>query len=120
MCTIGTASVRTIIVKKSPATASGTATAIADATPLTPCPPNTKMIADATDANAASGATAAQYLPIQVQSFEVYRQEQYQPPGYLLLNRLVYMPLVVDGIEIHLIFLPYRLEMQLVSLKLFL
>ena len=33
--------------------------AIAEGTPLTPWPPKTKIIAEATDAKAASGATAA-------------------------------------------------------------
>lgn len=37
----------------------GTAMAIAEGTPLTPWPPKTKIIAEATDAKAASGATAA-------------------------------------------------------------
>ena len=48
-----------MIVNNKPATARGTAIAIAEETPALPCPPNTKIIADATDAKAASGATAA-------------------------------------------------------------
>ena len=56
--------VRQIIVKNRPATDSGTATAmdveIALFTSVAPpCNPNTMMIADATEARAASGAIAA-------------------------------------------------------------
>ena len=63
-CTIGIAIVRQIIVKNNPATESGIATAIdveiaVCTSVLPPSNPNTMMIADATDASAASGATAA-------------------------------------------------------------
>ena len=51
--------VRQIIVNNNPATAKGTAIAMAEETPSVPCPLSTKIIADATDAKAASGATAA-------------------------------------------------------------
>ena len=66
-CTIGIAIVRQIIVKNNPATDSGIATAIAVEIAvctlvLPPCNPNTMIIADATEANAASGATAAPTL----------------------------------------------------------
>lgn len=50
MCTIPVANVRTMIVNNKPATARGTAIAIADVTPALPWPPSTKIIADAIDA----------------------------------------------------------------------
>lgn len=58
-CTNAVAIVRQIIVNNNPATARGIAIAIAEETPASPYPLSTKIIADATDANAASGATAA-------------------------------------------------------------
>ena len=58
-CTNAVAIVRQIIVNNNPATASGIAIAIAEDIPACPSPLRTKIIAAATDANAASGATAA-------------------------------------------------------------
>jgi hypothetical protein len=54
--------VRHRIVNSSPATAKGTAIAIAEPTPALPLPPRTRIIAEATAAKAASGATAAPIL----------------------------------------------------------
>ena len=54
--------VRTNIVKNNPATANGIAIPIAVPIPFCPCPPCTKIIVEATDAKAASGATAAPIL----------------------------------------------------------
>ncbi len=54
--------VRTIIVKNRPATANGTANPIAVPMSLVLAPPSTKIIAEAIEARAASGATAAPHV----------------------------------------------------------
>ena len=62
MCAINTVAVLTIIVKPKPATAKGTAKAIAGPIPCAPWLPSIRIIAEATPAKAASGAIAAPTL----------------------------------------------------------
>lgn len=91
--------------------------AIAEGTPLTPWPPKTKIIAEATDAKAASGATAA---PMFAQPNAIICKV---PPKTIPASKLP----VTNPINVHATngwwnwnsskSLPYQLERQRVKLK---